>query len=104
MGILQKLESRWGVKGWVQILIILVVFAVTGSSSVYVGRWVMSVLGMTSDMTWYIWYPVRILVVFFAYQLLLLMYAFLFGQFKFFWNFEKKMLSRFGIKIKDNDV
>ncbi|HCO85018.1 MAG TPA: diacylglyceryl transferase, partial [Arenibacter sp.] len=39
----------------------------------------------------------RILLIFPIYQFLLVIYGWLFGQFKFFWEFEKKMLSRMGL-------
>jgi hypothetical protein len=36
-------------------------------------------------------------LIFPIYQVLLVFFGFIFGQFKFFWNFEKKMLSRMGL-------
>jgi hypothetical protein len=41
---------------------------------------------------------VRILVIFPLYQLLLLCFGWLLGQFSFFWAFEKKMFARMGLK------
>jgi len=38
------------------------------------------------------------MVVFPAYQLLLLCFGTIFFQFKFFWEFEKKILKRMGFK------
>jgi hypothetical protein len=32
-----------------------------------------------------------------GYQFLLLFYGFIFGQWKFFWNYEKKLLTKLGI-------
>ena len=40
----------------------------------------------------------RITIIFPIYQILILIVGFLFGQFKFFWDFEKKMLFRLGLK------
>jgi hypothetical protein len=37
------------------------------------------------------------------YQILLIVNGTILGQFKFFWAFEKKMLSRFGIKFKEEE-
>ncbi|MBH76402.1 MAG: diacylglyceryl transferase, partial [Flavobacteriales bacterium] len=42
--------------------------------------------------------PLRILIIFIAYQFTLLIVAFLFGQFDFFWKQEKKILKRLGFK------
>jgi hypothetical protein len=36
----------------------------------------------------------RLLLIFPIYQILLVFVGFIFGQFSFFWNFEKKMLER----------
>lgn len=88
------LENRWGIKGWWQITIICVVFAITGTSSMFLGRFLMSALGITPETNAWIRLPVKLVMVFFVYQLLLVWIGFLFGQFEFFWNFEKKMWSR----------
>jgi hypothetical protein len=89
-----KLEERWEVKGWKQISLIFLVFAITGSSSVFVGKKLMFWLGITPETDPWIRIPSRIFLVFFVYQILLVWIGFLFGQFNFFWKFEKKMWSR----------
>lgn len=100
---MQKLKIRWGIESNFQLLIILFVFAITGSSSVYVAKPFLYYLGMDaaafSDYFWgpAIYWTLRILLIFPIYQLLLLAYGWLFGQFRFFWNFEKKMLQRMGL-------
>jgi hypothetical protein len=33
----------------------------------------------------------------FGYQIIILLVSIPFGQFKFFWNYEKKILKRFGL-------
>jgi hypothetical protein len=38
-------------------------------------------------------------LIFPLYQVLLVLIGALFGQFSFFWGFEKKMLRRFGLKL-----
>ncbi|MDX2189153.1 MAG: DUF6787 family protein [Bacteroidota bacterium] len=96
MNWISKLEERWEVKGWWQITLIFIVFAITGSSSVFVGKYIMYYLGITPDTNPWIRIPVRIIMVFVVYQILLIWIGFLFGQFKFFWNFEQKMYKRIG--------
>ena len=52
----------------------------------------------------WIFTPLRLIIVFPVYQVLILIIGFLFGQFKFFWAFEKKMLVRLGFKrFKDSE-
>lgn len=99
---MEKLKQRWGISNNFQILIILVVFAITGSSSVFVARPFLDIIGLQqanfSEEWWgaVLYWTLRILIIFPIYQVLLVAYGWLFGQFKFFWTFEKKMLSRLG--------
>jgi len=50
--------------------------------------------------------PIRLLLIFPIYQVLLVAIGFLFGQFKFFWAFEKKMLRsmKLGFLLPKEDV
>jgi hypothetical protein len=43
------------------------------------------------------YWPIRIALIFPIYQLTLPIAGFIFGQFKFFWEFEKKILKRIGL-------
>ena len=45
-------------------------------------------------MSLWIYWPIRIVILFPIYQVMLVVIGALFGQFNFFWNFEKKMLNR----------
>lgn len=99
---MEKLKERWGISSTWQIIIILVVFSITGSSSVLVGRPVLEFIGLArmnfSPDVWggIMYYGLRILIVFPIYQILLIAFGWMFGQFNFFWNFEKAMFSRMG--------
>lgn len=103
---MQKLKERWNVTSNWQLAIIFIVFAVTGSSSVIVTRPLLNTLGIVKAnfSQPFFYYAIRIVLVFVAYQILLVLYGWLFGQFKFFWAFEKKMLKRlgFGRFLKDD--
>ena len=44
----------------------------------------------------WIFIPLKLLLIFPVYQILILIIGTIFGQFKFFWEFEKKMLSKMG--------
>ena len=81
--------------------IIFVVFAITGTCSVKVADPFLELLHLTGEETsgWVYW-PVKIVITLPLYQILLLFFGTLFGQFQFFWAFEKKMLSRMGIKFR----
>ncbi|APQ18862.1 DUF6787 family protein [Maribacter hydrothermalis] len=99
---MQKLKERWGISNNFQLIIIFFVFAITGSSSVYVAKPFLNLIGLelaNFPETWWgttIYWFLRILLIFPFYQILLVLFGWLFGQFKFFWAFEKKMLKRLG--------
>jgi hypothetical protein len=95
---MNKLKERWGITSNFQLTIIFIVFAITGSMSAKIAGPVCNFIGFYKETTheWLYW-PVRILLIFPIYQVLLVFFGWLFGQFHFFWNFEKKMLSRMGL-------
>jgi small-conductance mechanosensitive channel len=96
----KKLESKWELNYKWEMIRVFIVFAVTGSSSVLIGRPFMVFLGITKENLNPIFYWVLFTIIgLIFYQILLVFYGWLFGQFQFFWSFEKKMLRRFGVKI-----
>ncbi len=96
---MQKLKERWGLTSNWQVLAIIIVFSINGSFAAWVANPVTEYFGLFKETTngWIYW-PIRILLIFPIYQLTLPIVGWLFGQFKFFWNFEKKMLRRMGFK------
>ena len=100
---MEKLKKRWGISSNFQLIIILIVFSVTGSTAVYVAKpfltWVGLHKGAFPEVWWGAWayWSIRILIIFPIYQVLLVLIGALFGQFKFFWGFEKNMLRRLGL-------
>ena len=96
---MDKLKERWGIESNFQIVIIFIVFAINGSLSMYLANPITDLIGISKETTNpFVYWPVRILVVFVAYQITLVFVGALFGQKKFFWNMEKKMLQRMGFK------
>ena len=97
--IFKKLENKWVLDSRWEMIRVFIVFAVTGSSSLYVGRPIMQLMGITKENLNPILYWVLFIIIgLIFYQILLVTFGWLFGQFKFFWEFEKKMLRRFGLK------
>jgi hypothetical protein len=91
---IRRLQTRWGVHSAWQVLVILVVFALTGFSAMYIKRPIFALLGIDGDDPWWLRTLVWMVTVLPAYQVLLLLYGFLLGQFSFFWAFEKRMFDR----------
>ena len=94
---MEKLKKRWGFTSNIQIVLILIVFAINGSFAAWVAEPITNFIGLSKEsISDWIYWPLRILLIFPIYQITLPIVGFIFGQFKFFWNFEKKFLSRIG--------
>lgn len=95
----KKLENKWTVKYRWEMIRIFIVFAITGSSAAFISKPIMLFLGITKEnlnpIAYWVLYAIIGLI---FYQFLLVFFGWLFGQFKFFWEFEKKMLRRMGLK------
>ncbi|MDA0316107.1 MAG: hypothetical protein O2906_01220 [Bacteroidetes bacterium] len=94
---IKKLQHKWVVNARWELIRIFIVFGITGSSSVFVGRPIIKLLGVSIEnlgpvLYWVIFCVVSLIF----YQILLVFCGWLFGQFEFFWDFEKKMLKRLG--------
>ncbi len=104
MNYFNHLKNKWGITSNSQFTIIFIVFGITGSTSVKVTKPILEFLGFYPNIfediflgsLWY--WILRILIIFPIYQVLLIIFGTLFFQFKFFWEFEKKILSRMGFK------
>jgi hypothetical protein len=94
---MRDLKKRWGVDTNLQLTIIFIVFAITGSASAWLSKPFCIWLGITKEDIGFWFTPVRLILIFPIYQVLLVLIGFLFGQFKFFWAFEKKMLKSMGL-------
>lgn len=95
---MNKLKEKWGITSNLQLTIIFVVFAITGSSAAILSKPFTSLVGISKENLGYFYLPVRLIVIFPIYQVLLVIIGAIFGQFSFFWNFEKKMLYRMKLK------
>jgi len=100
---LKKLKERWGIESNWQIFVILLVFAITGSSAAKLAEPLTELIGISKEIGGFLYWTIRILIIFPIYQVLLVFFGWLFGEHKFFWNFEKKMLRRMklGFLFKD---
>ncbi len=93
--LMKKLKERWNVTSNKQVGVILLVFAITGFSSLQLAKPFLMLFGITDAFQPHWLYRVmRLVLIFPIYQVLLVFIGALFGQFSFFWKFEKKMLER----------
>ena len=92
---MNRLKEKWGITSNFQMVIIFIVFATTGSTSAYITRPVLALIGITKDtMNPLLYWPLSLLLILPVYKVLLIIIGTLFGQHTFFWNFVKKMLIR----------
>jgi len=94
---MEKLKKRWNITSNFQLTIIFVVFAITGSVSAYLSKPFTNQIGITKEIIGFWYLPIRLIAIFPIYQILLVLIGTVFGQFKFFWWFEKKMLKAIGL-------
>jgi hypothetical protein len=93
MSWIQKLQTRWKVNSAFQVGIILLVFACTGFTVVFLKRPLFQYwfgdgsIPIIASVIYYI-------LILPVYNTFLLFYGFIFGQFRFFWNFEKRFFAR----------
>lgn len=94
MNWIEKLKNRWKLKSATQVVVVLIVFACTGFTILFIKKpllnWLAGEQGNTTFAS--VLYYIFILPL---YNVVLLAYGFLFGQFQFFWDFEKRFMERF---------
>lgn len=89
----ERLKVKWKLGG-LQVVLVLIVFACTGFTVLWLKKPILGMLMPVGDTKW--WYSVLYYVFILPlYNIVLLIYGFLFGQFSFFWEFEKRTFSRF---------
>lgn len=89
---LARMQQRWQVESIWQVVLILLTFTLAGSTVVYVRKWLFYIFGFDLHTSFWIKALCYLIVVFPAYQLLLLVYGTLLGQFRFFWEKEKMLV------------
>jgi len=101
---MKRLKKKWGITSNFQLFIICIVFAITGSFSVLITEpSILFIFGDLDGLNPLLSWLLRILILFPIYQALLLFFGFIFFQYKFFYQFEKKILKKIGLKFLFRD-
>lgn len=90
---MEKLKQRWKVNSIWQVIIILIIFACTGFTVYLIKKPILDVLAgdhKNSTIASIVYY----ILILPLYNALLLAYGLIFGQFRFFWEFEKRFFNR----------
>jgi len=103
---LEKLKKKWKVSN-LDLFLIFCVFGITGSTTAYISKVITKWVGVAGASTWssdwWIGISLRIGMLIFGYQIIILIVSLPFGQFKFFWNYEKKILRKMGFLKKEEN-
>jgi hypothetical protein len=98
---MEKLKKHWQIESNFQLLVIIFVFSLNGSLSVVLAKPLMKLMGISiENLGVSAFWILRIIIMFILYQILLVLIGWLFGQYKFFWRMERKILSRFTFVFK----
>ena len=94
----KKLEKKWVLTYKWEMIRVFLVFDITGSSSIFIGRPILKLIGVTKEnlfplVYWLLYISIGIIF----YYIILLLIGWLFGQFSFFWKMGKKMIRRTGL-------
>ena len=104
-----QLKRKWGVSSNFQLIIIFIVFGITGSLSVRLGEPLLNLIKLVPEkfepipFGKIIYWTIRIIAIFPLYQVLLIIVGALIFQFRFFCNIEKKILKKIGFIRFFND-
>ena len=84
-----KLKRHWKITNNFQVVLIFVVFAITGFSTLYVHRFINKLIGINDETSFLIKLLVFVLLILPIYTVLLYVWGVIFGQRAFFTKFIK---------------
>ncbi|MDB4233701.1 hypothetical protein N9852_00625 [Alphaproteobacteria bacterium] len=92
---MNKLITFFKAKSFFHLIIIFIVFGISGSLSVVVSGPILDYIQIEKLVTYYPAYLlIRFILIFPIYQFVLIIIAIVFGEYKYFLEFEKKMIRR----------
>ena len=95
---MEKIRSFFKVDSNLQLLIINIVFALTGTSSLFFADYILNIF-LINQNTYgnFLYWSIRIILILPIYQVLLIIFGSLFGEFKYFWRMEKKTIRKISL-------
>ena len=94
--LMEKIRKLFKVDSNYQLFIVNIVFAITGSLALYCAGTLLDLINISVDNTnTLVYWTLRIILILPVYQVLLLLIGAIFGEFKYFWAMEKKIINRF---------
>ena len=96
---IENFYSRMEIISHKHFIIIMTVFAITGSLALFFTVKLLSFINLKELVSPIVFWPLRVIILFGIYQITLILVAIPFGEFNYFLKFIKKFLKRIGIKI-----
>ena len=96
---IENFYSRMEIISHKHFIIIMTVFAITGSLALFFTVKLLSFINLKELVGPIVFWPLRVIILFGIYQITLILVAIPFGEFNYFLKFIKKFLKRIGIKI-----
>ncbi|OGX27875.1 MAG: hypothetical protein A2787_04160 [Omnitrophica WOR_2 bacterium RIFCSPHIGHO2_01_FULL_48_9] len=96
---IEHLKQKWEVRSNLDFFLIMAVFSLAGMNVTLMRKPIFHLLGLTAHTALWIKTVAYILFIFPTYQVSLLLYGLLLGQFNFFWEKEKKLFKFLSQKI-----
>ena len=84
--IFNKLKLKWGITSDWQVVTILIAFSLAGPTVIFIKGWYFDLLAFNDQTPTFVKTIAYLVFIFPAYQVILLIYGFLLGQFRFFWE------------------
>ena len=98
---MEKIRNFFRVQTNYQLFIVNLVFALTGTSSLFFADYILEVLYINADTIGSASYwTIRIILILPIYQILLIIVGTLFGEFSYFWEMEKKTFRKINLIFK----
>ena len=72
------LKKKWGIESSSQFVIVMVVFALTGSAAALLSKPLLTILNL-NNIPQVIYWPLRLTIIFPIYQILLILFGYIFG-------------------------
>jgi len=99
----EKLRQKWKVNVF-QLVLIISTFAIGGSLTGFAAKKIMNALSIGTDWLWAIIYIILITII---WPMMVLVISLPFGQFRFFYNYTRKLGQKMGIlkagKVNDKN-
>lgn len=96
----ERLQKKWKVGG-LQLVLILLTFAIGGSATGFVGKKIMNALSIGQDWLWAVLYILLITII---WPMAVIIVSIPFGQFRFFIRYIRKIGEKMGLARKDKPL